>query len=985
MQRTLPPDVLRDRSILLTNGAEHDPNALLELLPSLGYELTVQAREKRQAARKGGILDVWPPDATWPFRIEFYGAVIESIRTFDPADQKSLGKAVEAHIPPATEWNLHDTQAHSRTGQSAQPASLLSYLSEGATFLWSDEDAIGDHAVAYEEIIAESENTELMLPFSQVRRAMERIPDCHHLVFCANPAAEGSPAPELLADPLGFQAVRGDFDAPRTLLLPDFYARLRNQILDDMRRRADKGHTVFLLFDTAGALDHFRSDRRADSQQAPPALHADVGMLSEGFVSDTLGMAVVAESDLYGRQKRPGRRYEPQPDRPGPARLHAARIADLTDIEPGDLVVHVEHGIGKHLGLREIRVNNRLQEVLTIEYADAAKLHVPVSQAHLLSRYVGLSKTRAALHRLGGNRWNKEKTAAEVSIMDLSASLLETQAERSLQQGYAFKADTTWQRDFEASFPYRETPDQHAAVSAVKTDMQSARPMDRLVCGDAGYGKTEVAMRAAFKAALEGRQTAVLVPTTVLAQQHFDTFRERMAAFPLRVEMLSRFCSRSRQADIVNGLTEGAIDIVIGTHALLQPDVRFKDLGLVIIDEEQRFGVRHKEWFKQMRRLVDVITLTATPIPRTLYLSLMGARDMSLIQTAPRERMAIETIVASNSDDVIRDAILREIGRDGQVFHIHNRVMTIANVKTRLARVVPEARVEIAHGQMASSDLARTMRRFVAGEFNTLLCTTIVESGVDIPRANTILIIDRADRFGIADLYQLRGRVGRSHHKAYAYLLLPTDAPIDPDARRRINAVRKFSHLSVGFKLALRDLEIRGAGNLLGAAQSGHIAAIGFDLYCRLLKRTIAFRKGEPVPPIVDVDLRLEEIVLAPDAADSPNSAAIPYGYIEDESLRIAVYRRIAEATAPAELDALRAELADRFGPPPPAVERLLQTGRIRALAAARGIRQVETRGSRLILLRGDEFLKKGALFPRLHGAAPADRLAEIIRHLDTL
>jgi transcription-repair coupling factor (superfamily II helicase) len=616
--------------------------------------------------------------------------------------------------------------------------------------------------------------------------------------------------------------------------------------------------------------------------------------------------------------------------------------------------------------------------VLTIEYAEGTKLHVPVSQTHLLSRYVGVSKHQVHLHRLGGKRWNSEKENAERAIVDLASSLLETQAQRNILNGYSFPADTPWQHDLEAAFPYQETPDQQKVIVEVKTDMESSKPMDRLICGDAGYGKTEVAMRAAFKTVMAGKQVAVLVPTTVLAQQHFETFKERMSAYPVRIEMLSRFVTHSRQIGILKSLAAGTLDIVIGTHALVQPGIRFRDLGLVIIDEEQRFGVAHKERLKELRRLVDVLTLTATPIPRTLYMSLTGARDMSLLQTPPRERLAIETLVAPNTDKVVREAILREINREGQVFYLHNRVMTIEMVKKRLERVIPEARMEIAHGQMAASELSSVMKRFVAGEFEVLICTTIIESGMDIPRANTILI-DRADRFGIADLYQLRGRVGRSRHKAYAYLLLPSHGQVDSDARRRISAVKKYSSLSAGFNLALRDLELRGAGNLLGTAQSGHITAIGFGLYCQLLKASVARLKGQPVPPVIDVEVQLDFISLSPDASTPDNSAIIPYAYIEDERLRIAVYRKLAEMTSPEEATELEAELQDRYGAVPPPVRRLLKIAELRTVGALHGIRQIEAKEGKIMLMRDGDYLMDGKRFPRLTASTPDKQLDEVI------
>ena len=568
--------------------------------------------------------------------------------------------------------------------------------------------------------------------------------------------------------------------------------------------------------------------------------------------------------------------------------------------------------------------------------------------------------------------------------MDLASSLLEVHAHRSLLSGFAFPADVPWQRDFEASFPFRETPDQERVIADVKSDMESALPMDRLICGDAGYGKTEVAMRAAFKAVMAGKQVAILVPTTILAQQHYETFSERLSSYPIRVEALSRFCGQAERGKIIKDLAAGSIDIVIGTHALVQKHVSFHNLGLAIIDEEQRFGVVHKERLKQMRRMVDVLTLTATPIPRTLYMGLTGARDLSLLQTPPRERMPIETTVARDSDAVICEAVRRELQREGQVFFLHNRVMTIQRIQDRLTRLLPDARIAIGHGQMAPGALRGIMADFVNGAFDVLLCTTIIESGVDIPRANTI-IIDRADRFGIADLYQLRGRVGRSNRKAYAYLLLPPQGRIDSEARKRIDAIKRHSALGVGFSLAMRDLEIRGAGNLLGRNQSGHITAVGFGLYCQLLQRTVAKLKGEPIPPVIEVDVQLDFVDLSPKASTSDSVAALPYEYVDEEPLRLDVYKKLAEVVQLADIEQLKAGLQDRFGPIPVPVERLLQIARLRLYAHERGFQSIRSRDGKVQIMRNGEYLRDGTRFPRLRSENTSDQISEIVELVTTV
>ncbi|MBR6023321.1 MAG: transcription-repair coupling factor, partial [Kiritimatiellae bacterium] len=660
-----------------------------------------------------------------------------------------------------------------------------------------------------------------------------------------------------------------------------------------------------------------------------------------------------------------------------------ARLSDWSDLRPGELVVHVAHGIGKYLGLFEIRFDGQLQETLAVEYDGSARLYVPASQAHLLSRYVGVGRARPPLHRLGSARWEREKAAATAAANDLAARLLETQARRDALPGHAFPPDSPEQRDFEDSFPFVETPDQARAIADVKRDMQSPRPMDRLVCGDAGYGKTEVAMRAAFKAVMDGRQVAVLVPTTVLAQQHYESFCARMARFPVNIELLSRFRSPAEQADTLRRAACHRLDILVGTHRLLSRDVRFADLGLVVVDEEQRFGVAAKERLKSMRASVDVLTLSATPIPRTLYLALSGARDLSVIQSPPRDRLPVETLVAPDSDDLLRSVVLRELNRGGQVFFLHNRVQTIQHVRDRLAALVPEARIGVAHGQLSERALAAVMRDFVSGRTNLLLCTTIVESGVDIPSVNTILI-DRADRFGLAELYQLRGRVGRSRHQAYAYLLLPAHAHLFGVARDRINALRTHSALGAGYKLALRDLEIRGAGNLLGAEQSGHVAAVGFDLYCQLLRRTVARFRGEPVPPVVEVKVALPFLSLSPDPdPENRAPAAIPREFVDDDALRVQLYRQLASVATPADLAALSDDWHDRFGPLPPPVRRLLDIAKIRLLAHALRVKTVTVDGDRLMLwLDATRCLMPNGRHPRLHRHDPDARHAEILHRL---
>ncbi len=773
------------------------------------------------------------------------------------------------------------------------------------------------------------------------------------------------------------------------------------------------------IWDEYGLTEDDRAGVRPECALCP-TLH--LGTLARGFLCDEAGLVVVTDAEIFGRYKvQRARRLKS----PHAQATRSALDIDFTELEEGDYVVHLQHGIGRYVGLQVLPVGagtkptegsganaHAGQECLVIEYASSdpaqppPKLYVPVTEAHLVSKYVGTGKARPPLNALGGSRWAKAKAHAERAVRDVAGDLLAIQAARESQPGHPSAADTPWQREFESAFIFEETPDQERAIVETKADMERPKPMDRLICGDVGFGKTEVGIRAAFKAVMDGKQVAVLVPTTVLAQQHYNTFRERMADYPIRVELLSRFRTRREQQAVVRDLAAGSVDIVIGTHRLVQGDIVIKDLGLVVIDEEQRFGVMHKEKFKMLRRLVDVLTLSATPIPRTLYLALTGARDMSTIQTPPHDRLPVETIVTQYDERVIRDAIQRELNRGGQVFFLHNRVMTIGTMAQKLAALLPQARIVIGHGQMHSDDLEEVMTKFVNGEADVLLSTTIIESGLDIPNANTI-IIDRADRFGLSDLYQLRGRVGRYKHQAYAYLLLPRHGGLLSDVRKRLSAIKQYSTLGSGFKIAMRDLEIRGAGNLLGAEQSGHITAVGFELYCQLLKQSVASLKGEKVKPRVDVQLRLDFLALSPgeeipkpestipqpstlnlQPSTNPRpsaSAYIPFRYIEDARQRIEIYRKLAQVTDKPGLDALERELCDRFGPVPPPLQLLLQVTEAKVLAAERGITVIEVQDDRLMLTRNNDYVMVGSKFPRLTKTQAGARLKEIKQLLRTL
>lgn len=958
-QKVPPPDLLAGAEMRLRVGQEVDPEKLIRELEQQGYEPAVEVEARGQVARRGGIVDVWPAESELPIRVEFFGSVVDSLRRFDPASQRSKERLEQVNWLRPIGWREIRKKG----------VDLGRYLCSGTVVLISDEEQVEAAAEIFEEAAAEAGAMEYVLPEELLEDSFRLNGVRRIAVGSAGGSSESAaamfsglePAPRVPCPPRGF-------------LEPDVAARVRRDMLRGVLARTKPGGKLLLFFDTEGSRKRFEEsygDWLEEVRRSGSRVELREGMLSGGFIHPAERLVVLAESDIYGQAPD---RVLRAPRLPTVARFRG--LESWSEIQPGDLVVHVDHGIGKYLGVYQITVHGRPQEVLAVEYAGGSRLFVPVSQAHLLSRYIGLGRRLPELHRLHSPRWQRQKAAAQRSVADLAAQMLEVQAIRETHHGHAFGPDTVWQREFEAAFPFSETEDQLRAIEEVKRDMEQPRPMDRLICGDVGYGKTEVAMRAAFKAVMDGKQVAVLVPTTVLAQQHYDTFRERMAAFPITIEMLSRFRTESEQRRIVQGLADGRIDIVIGTHRLLQPDVQFRDLGLVVIDEEQRFGVEHKERFKQMRALVDVLTMSATPIPRTLYLSLTGVRDMSVIETPPQERLPIETVVAEYDESLVRNAILRELGREGQVYYLYNRVATIEQKARRLGELVPEARIAIAHGQMDERELSEVMHRFVQRQIDVLVCTTIIESGVDIPNVNTILI-DRADRFGIADLYQLRGRVGRYRHQAYAYLLLPRHGRLFATARRRIRTIRRHSSLGAGFKLALRDLEMRGAGNLLGREQSGHIAAVGFELYCQLLRRAVARLKGEELPPLVTVQMLLDFVDLAPQAGD--RAAAIPHEYVEDETLRLQLYRRLAAVASHGELETLREEWRDRFGDFSRPVENLLLLAELRLVAAERGIEKLQVKGKRVYLWRSGELVKQGSRFPCLTAEGTAEKLQQLI------
>jgi transcription-repair coupling factor (superfamily II helicase) len=881
-------------TLRLSTGDRLDRELLLEALERAGYERADTVVEVGQWSVRGGIVDIFAPTHPSPARLEFFGDDVESIRLFDPTSQRSQQVLDELVVLP-----IDTSRAEAR---GAESATLLDYLPPAAPVVVTAASVLEERP----------------------EDAPERRPLAERL------AGRQRVELELLAGATGPAGITLDTQSVAK------YSGKFVQLAEELAAWRREGFRVRLAASDAHQAEHLRQILREHGVEAvvapaldgPEGLAVVVGDCSAGFVLPPLGLVLLTESEVFGARRRTLRRPKYQRGSP---------IGAFTDLAVGDLVVHEDHGIGRYLGLRTMSVGDRAGDFLLLEYAEANQLYLPVERLDLISKYLGGDAGAARLDRLGGASWQRVKESVRAALREMAEELLKLYARRSVAEGKAFSADVPWQREFEAAFRFEETPDQLRAILDTKRDMESGRPMDRLVAGDVGYGKTEVALRAAFKAVADGTQVAVLVPTTVLAQQHYATFADRFAAFPAKVELLSRFRSTAEQKAVVEGLKTGAVDVVIGTHRLLSKDVAFKNLGLLVVDEEHRFGVAHKERLKQFRASVDVLAMTATPIPRTLYMSLSGVRDMSVIETAPLDRLPVETVIRRFSKTVIKEAVERELARGGQVFFVHNRIQSLPSMARLVQELVPDARVVVGHGQMRERELESTMVKFVSGQADVLVSTAIIESGLDIPASNTI-VVNRADRFGLAQLYQLRGRVGRERQQAYCYLLVPADGRVDEQAQRRLHVLQELTELGSGFKLALRDLEIRGAGNLLGAEQHGHIAAVGFDLYSKLLAEAVRELQGEPaadtVEPVVSVKAE----------------GFLPDDYVPEVNQRLALYKRLAGARSEAEVADLGAELADRFGPLPEPAEQLLDIVRVRVAARDIGAERVEAGAGRALV-----------------------------------
>jgi transcription-repair coupling factor (superfamily II helicase) len=934
----------------LAKDTEANHEELITHLASIGYARTEMVELPGQFAVRGGIVDVFSPEALRPVRIELLGDTVESVREFDPRTQRSIAPVVKTTILPLTEWSVPapgsgqaaEWEAEGWFGGTQKPGvGALFELAESSlkpiAFLDEPETLRETRRMILETATENYErhgqaNAPVVGDFfwneDQWERALHKTSRIE--VEQLNLAQSGGKRFELIARPSA--RFHGDVVA----------------CLGEVRSQVTAGGTVFLTAASSGELERYADICReyevayvlGETEEAAAGFTAEsasetAGLLllrapfAAGVAFPEVNLTLYGNADLFDVAPAVG----------GLSRKirTSGFFADFAELKPGDFVVHVDHGIGQFEGLRLIESDGQRGEFMLLRYAEQARLYVPLERMDLVQSYRVVEGTSPALDKLGGTAWNTRKTRVRKSLEDMADKLLVLYAERKTAQGFAFSPDGTWQREFEDAFEFEETPDQLTAIADVKRDLEKPSPMDRLLCGDVGYGKTEVAMRASFKAVTENKQVAVLTPTTVLAFQHFETFTKRFAAFPARVEMLSRFRNATEQKAILADLETGKVDIVIGTHRLLSKDVKFQDLGLLVVDEEQRFGVAHKERLKEMRKNVHALSLSATPIPRTLHMSLVGLRDMSVIETPPRDRLAIQTVVSPFSEEIVKKAIENELARDGQVYFIHNRVESIHSLGNLITRLVPKARIVVGHGQLGEKELEQAMLKFIRDEADVLVATTIVENGLDIPRANTILI-NRADRLGLAELYQLRGRVGRASQRAYAYLLVPPERVLSEVARKRLAAMKEFSELGAGFRIAALDLELRGAGNMLGRQQHGHIESIGFDMYVQMLERAVAKLKGEETALELRTSLSLGIDV------------RIPPEYIPSENLRLRTYKRVSSVASEVEKQDVRKELQDRFGALPKAVENLLEFALLKSMCERLRIAAVERQGTKIAL-----------------------------------
>ncbi len=958
--RTESAEFYRQLALTLRVGEEIPLEDVLAHLVSIGYEKRDPVEMVGEYSLRGGVLDIFPAETAKPVRIELFGDLIESIRRFDVETQRSVMRVAETTLLPLAEYpksreallEIADQVDVPSPGDPfpgweflvplVRPRShSLFELAENPLVILDEPEQI---ATAAGRLWKRLEDTDRPFPcppeknfytWPELRSSLESKAEVAvrelELITGEDPLA---PSPTVASRPsLAFHGnIQAAVAEARNLVEQGYRVLFFAQSTGELERLADIFQEYSVPFqlglDPADATRPYLAERSYIAGAAASTMLVK-GLVRRGVVFPEARIALIGSEDLFDPSDLIAK--------PGPTKSQlAAFTADLADLKPGDYVVHLTHGIGRFLGTCEIAQGETKGDFMLIEYAGESKLYVPLTRLDLIQKYRGAGEGAApALDRLGGVTWERTKSRVKAKMRDMADELLKLYAQRRMAEGFAFSHDSNWQREFEDAFEFKETKDQLAAIKDVKKDMESSHPMDRLLCGDVGYGKTEVAMRSAFKALGDGRQVAVLAPTTVLAYQHFETFKRRFAAFPARIEMLSRFRDKKEIAEVITGLADGKVDVVIGTHRLLSKDVQFHDLGLLVVDEEQRFGVRHKERIKQIKHNVDVLTMSATPIPRTLHMSLLGLRDMSVIETPPKDRLAINTVVAHFDLKLIRTAIEQELARGGQVYYIHNRVDSIVARAASIQELLPNCRIGIGHGQMGEAELEKAVLGFMQHDFDVFVCTTIAENGLDIPLANT-MIIEHAERYGLSELYQLRGRVGRSNRRAYAYLLVPGDTELSEIARKRLAALKEFSDLGAGFKIAALDLELRGAGNILGGEQHGHIGSVGFDMYVKLLEETVHELKGEEVPLEIHSTLNLGLDI------------RIPSDYISDEHQRLRAYKRIADASAAETAAELLAELEDRYGPAPDALRSLLKFSVLKSAAQTLGIETIDRRGGAL-------------------------------------
>ncbi|GIP41352.1 transcription-repair-coupling factor [Paenibacillus sp. J31TS4] len=980
LRRLLPlKEVYADASVTLELGQELDLEAFLLRMTELGYSRVEQVERKGELSVRGGIIDIYPLTSADPYRIELFDIEVDSIRTFDVTDQRSNEKLKQVTIPPAMETiadrkrfqdaaekaydalqlqlgKMTDKQARQKLQEEIQgeieqlrEQQMFPGLFKYISLLYPEQHTLFDY-MEDDTLLLIDEPSRLLETAKQLER--------DEAEWVVNLLQEGKTLPGFtLSKPYDALFHRKLFPTlylslflrqvphtqPQNIVnfmcraMQNFHGQM-NLLKTEMERWKKAGSRVMMLAAGQERKDRIRRVLQDYKIDEPELIE---GNLQAGFEMPSIHLVVLTEGEMFSQKQRKARRVDKKIE-------NAERIKSYQELKVGDYVVHVNHGIGKYVGIGTLEINGIHKDYLHILYAGGDKLSVPIDQIDLIQKYVGSEEKEPKIYKLGGTEWNRVKSKVRSSVKDIADDLIKLYAERQSTPGYGFTKDTPYQQEFEGLFPYEETTDQLRAILEIKEDMEKSRPMDRLLCGDVGYGKTEVAVRAAFKAAIDGKQVAVLVPTTILAQQHYETFRERFSDYPFRIQVLSRFRSKKEQSETMKGIKAGTVDIVIGTHRLLSADVQFKDLGLLIVDEEQRFGVSHKEKLKRLKTNVDVLTLTATPIPRTLHMSMLGVRDLSVIETPPENRFPVQTYVVEYSGALVREAIERELAREGQVYYLYNRVQGIQQIADQIAMMVPDARVAVAHGQMGEQELERTILDFLDGEYDVLVSTSIIETGVDIPNVNTLIVHD-ADKMGLSQLYQLRGRVGRSNRIAYAYFTYQRDKVLTEVAEKRLQAIKEFTELGSGFKIAMRDLSIRGAGNLLGAEQHGFIASVGFDLYSQMLAEEIARRKKEmegdvqePAKPYaLQLDIHLD--------------AYLPSDYIYDSIQKIEIYKKVAAITTLEEAADLQEELIDRFGDLPLAVDNLLAVARLKAYGALYGIHSVVQKGEDYIITMNAE------------------------------